>query len=144
MIAAIVVAVFVVHSASATQKPVEPQQVPAPSDQAAAKQPWPPAGVTRVGKDTPSPVVTKEAKPRYTAAAMKSKIEGIVEMEAVVLTDGTVGEVRVVRSLDKEFGLDDAAVEALKKWRFTPARREGIAVPVLVTVEMTFTLRDKR
>ena len=75
---------------------------------------------------------------------MKSKIEGIVEMEAVVLTDGTVGEVRVVRSLDKQFGLDDAAVEALKKWRFTPARREGIAVPVLVTVEMTFTLRDKR
>jgi TonB family protein len=64
-----------------------------------------------------------------------------VILEAVVLTDGTVGEVRVVRSLDKQHGLDDEAVKTVKKWRFTPGKKDGSAVPVIVSVEMTFTRR---
>jgi TonB family protein len=71
---------------------------------------------------------------------MKSKVQGRVFMEAVVLTDGTVGEVRVVGSLDKEHGLDDEAVQTLKKWRFTPGKKNDLAVPVVVEVEMSFWL----
>jgi protein TonB len=62
-------------------------------------------------------------------------------MEAVVQTDGTVAEVRVVRSLDKKFGLDEEAVKTLKQWRFEPGKKGGVAVPVLIEVEMTFTVR---
>ena len=75
---------------------------------------------------------------------MRAKIQGVIEVEAVVQTDGTVGMVRVVRSLDKEHGLDDQAVRAVKQWRFRPGKRGGVAVPVLVSIELTFALRDKR
>jgi protein TonB len=102
---------------------------------------WPPAGVTRIGDGVSAPELTYEAKPRYTAAAMDQKIEGIVEVEAVIESDGTVGEVKVVRSLDAEFGLDEEAVKAVKKWLFKPGKKDGVAVPVLVNIEMTFTLR---
>ena len=61
-------------------------------------------------------------------------------MEAVVQTDGTVGEVRVARSLDQKFGLDEHCVKTLKQWQFEPGKKDGVAVPVLVDVEMTFSL----
>ena len=61
-------------------------------------------------------------------------------MEAVVQTDGTVGEVRVVRSLDKEFGIDDEAVKTLKQWRFEPGKKGSVAVPVLIEVKMMFNV----
>ena len=102
---------------------------------------WPPAGVSRIGDGVSAPEVTYEAKPRYTAAAMDQKIQGIVEMEAVIESDGTVGEVKVVRSLDAEFGLDEEAVKAVKKWLFKPGKKDDVAVSVLVVIEMTFTLR---
>jgi TonB family protein len=52
-----------------------------------------------------------------------------------------VGDCDVVRSLDSTFGLDQEAVKAARQWRFAPGRRQGQAVPVLVTIELTFTLR---
>lgn len=53
-------------------------------------------------------------------------------------------EARAVRSLDKEFGLDDAAVAAVKQWTFKPGRTmDGNAVPVLVNIELTFSLRKR-
>ena len=62
-------------------------------------------------------------------------------LEAVVQTDGTVGEVRVKRSLDRQFGLDDEAVATVKKWKFTAGTKDGVAVPALVEIEMTFSLK---
>jgi outer membrane biosynthesis protein TonB len=47
----------------------------------------------------------------------------------------------VVRSLDPTFGLDQEAIKAARQWRFRPGRLMGEAVPVLVTIELTFTLR---
>ena len=102
---------------------------------------WPPAGVARIGNGVSAPEVTYEARPHYTAEAMDQKIQGSVEMEAVIESDGTVGEVKVVRSLDAEFGLDEEAAKAVKKWLFKPGKKDGVAVPVLVNIEMTFTLR---
>jgi TonB family protein len=52
-----------------------------------------------------------------------------------------VGEVKVTGSLDKQFGLDAAAVDAMKQWEFTPGTKEGRPVAVRVDVEMTFHLK---
>jgi TonB family protein len=113
-----------------------------PASTGTAAQPWPPAGVSRIGgAGVTPPRLVKETKPTYTRDAMRARIEGAVVMEVVVQADGTVGDVRVVRSLDKELGLDDQAVKAVKQWRFDAGRRDGKPVPVLVEIEMTFTLR---
>lgn len=119
------------------------QQPPPPAEKATAETTWPAIVVTRLGAGVTSPRLIKEVKPNYRAEAMRAKIQGNVQLEAVVQTDGTIGEVRVTRSLDREFGMDDEAVTCLKKWLFTPGVKDGVAVPVLVEVEMTFALRKK-
>ena len=98
-------------------------------------------GVYRPGNGVMMPTVLSEVKPSYTADAMRQKIQGIVMVEAVVMPDGGVGQVQVVRSLDPTFGLDQEAVKAVRRWRFRPGTRFGQAVPVLVEIELTFTLR---
>jgi periplasmic protein TonB len=55
--------------------------------------------------------------------------------------DGSVGDVRVLRSFSPSFGLDAEAVRAVKQWRFHPGSRDGRAVAMYVTVELTFGLR---
>ena len=90
------------------------------------------------------PRLLKDRKPGYTDDAMRNRVEGSIIMEIVVQTDGTVGEVRVVRSLDKKYGLDEEAVKAVKQWRFAPGKKDDVPVPVLVDVEMTFTLRSPK
>jgi TonB family protein len=57
------------------------------------------------------------------------------------MPDGSVGEVKVTRSLDPIFGLDQEAIKAAKQWKFMPGTRFGQPVPVLVTIELSFTLR---
>lgn len=99
-------------------------------------------GAARPGNGITSPKLLKEVKPNYTAEAMRAKIQGTVWLEAVVLPDGSVGPVRVTRSLDPTFGLDQEAERTVKLWRFVPGTdRLGQAVPVLVVVQMDFTLR---
>ena len=80
-------------------------------------------------------------KPQYTADAMRAKIQGTAVLDCVVNADGSVGECGVVRSLDSTFGLDQEAVKAARQWKFAPGRRLGQPVAVLVTIELTFTLR---
>ena len=72
---------------------------------------------------------------------MRARIDGVVQLDCVILADGTVGEIRIVKSLDKRFGLDDQAIQAVRQWRFRPGRRLGEPVPVLVAIEVSFTLR---
>lgn len=98
-------------------------------------------GVYRPGSGVVNPRVVREVKPQYTADAMRAKVQGTVVLECVVLPDGTVGRVDVVRSLDPTLGLDGEAVQAVKQWRFVPGTRFGEPVAVLVTIELTFTLR---
>ena len=87
------------------------------------------------------PVVVKSPNPRYPDEAREKRIQGIVQLDAVVLEDGTVGEVTVTKSLDDTYGVDRAAVAALKQWEFKPGQKDGKPVPVLVAVEMSFTLK---
>jgi TonB family protein len=98
-------------------------------------------GVYRPGNGVVLPIVLQDKKPAYTAEAMRAKVQGTVLLEAVVLPDGSVGTVEIVRSLDSTFGLDQEAVKAAKQWRFRPGTRFGEPVAVLVTIELTFTLR---
>ena len=98
-------------------------------------------GVYRPGNGVTLPRVIKEVKPQYTSDAMRAKVQGLVLLECVVRSDGSVGNVQVVRSLDPTFGLDQEAVNAARQWRFAPGTRMGEPVAVLVTIELTFTLR---
>ena len=86
------------------------------------------------------PTAVTKVNPRYTQAAMDAKIQGDVELTAVVREDGSVGDVTVVLSLDTTYGLDDAAVEALRQWTFTPGTKDGKAVEVEVHINIRFTL----
>jgi periplasmic protein TonB len=98
-------------------------------------------GAYRPGNGVEIPRVLRDVRPNYTADAMRAKVQGTVVVEAVVLPDGTVGEARILRSLDSTFGLDEEALKAAKQWRFAPGTRFGQPVAVLVTIELTFTLR---
>lgn len=75
------------------------------------------------------PKVKHQVTPVYTTAGLRAKIVGSVEVEAVVLPDGTVGQVRVVKSLDQPTGLDDQALGAAREWMFRArnARRKARA-----------------
>ena len=95
----------------------------------------------RVGSGVTAPVEIRRASPRYTTAAMQARVQGAVIVECVVSTNGICSDVRVIRSLDPRYGLDQEAVKAAGEWRFRPGTRFGQPVPVLVTMEITFTLR---
>jgi TonB family protein len=97
--------------------------------------------IYKVGNGVVAPVPIKEVRPEYTAEARKARIEGVVDLNVVVLADGTVRDVTVSRSLDSTFGLDQQAVNAAKEWRFKPAARDGKPVAVSVTLQMNFTLK---
>jgi protein TonB len=139
MLVPILLAILAAHG-SFTPTTSVPQHPPSLTAQDEPEQAWPPAGVFRAGSDVTLPKLIKETRPDYTADSMRAKVQGAVVMEVVVLTDGTVGEVRVIRSLDKKHGLDDECVKTVKEWQFTPGKKDGIAVPVIVDVTMTFVL----
>jgi len=86
------------------------------------------------------PVALRQVHPQYTSDAMRAKIQGDVELQIVVLADGTVDRVRVTKSLDKVFGLDEAAVRAAKEWKFKAATLNDIPVPVAINLNLTFRL----
>jgi TonB family protein len=88
-----------------------------------------------------APIVKRSVQPSYTAAAMEQKIQGVVSLDVVVMPDGRVDRVRVVRSLNAEAGLDDAAVAAARRWVFEPGTLNGVPVPVIVRIELEFRLR---
>ena len=76
--------------------------------------------------------------PIYPPLAIAAKVEGPVILEATIDETGIVRDVKVLRSSPL---LDQAAIDAVKKWRYTPTRLNGVAVPVLLTVTVMFSLR---
>ena len=92
----------------------------------------------RAGSEPPLSMgeARKAAEAWLTSRAPEAKT-----LEGVVRTDGTVGDVKVIRSLDTVYGLDEEAIKAFTQARFSPGTRLGQPVPVLVTFESTFTLR---
>jgi protein TonB len=98
-------------------------------------------GPYRAGNGVLPPRILQKVDPQYSADAMHAKIQGAVLLSAVVLPDGSVTDIRVIRSLDRSFGLDMKAIEAARQWRFLPGTRLGEPVPVLVNIELEFHLR---
>jgi TonB family protein len=96
-------------------------------------------GPFRPGSGVAPPRLIREVKPDYTEEARRRSIEGEVTLQVVVLRDGSVGDVRVVRRLGS--GLDDKAIQAVRQWKFAPALRQGAPVDVFVEVTVEFKLR---
>jgi protein TonB len=99
--------------------------------------PPPPARPVRVGGDIKTPQKTKDVKPVYPAIAQSSRVSGVVIIEAVIGPDGKVSDAKVLRSIPL---LDQAALDAVRQWEFTPTFVKGVAVPVIMTVTVTFSL----
>jgi TonB family protein len=95
----------------------------------------------RNDQDVTLPKVVKSVKANYTKEALQAHIEGTVTMSVVVQNDGKIGEVTVTQSLDTVYGLDDAAVTAIKQWEFAPGTKDGKPVAVRVDVEMSFHMK---
>jgi TonB family protein len=96
-------------------------------------------GVYQPGAGIDPPTLVKEVRPTYTDDARRQRIQGNVVLEIVVRSDGSVGAVKVRRSLGG--GLDQRAIEAVRQWRFNPAKRHGTPVDVAVEIEVEFKLR---
>jgi periplasmic protein TonB len=96
-------------------------------------------GPYRPGSGITPPSIQREVKPVYTEEGRRRGVEGDVVMEVVVRADGTIGNVRVLQGLGA--GLDQRAIDAVRQWRFNPARRFGTPVDVMVEIAVEFRLR---
>lgn len=96
-------------------------------------------GPYRPGSGISPPELLREVKPEYTQDARRRGVEGDVVLEIVVRRDGSVGSVKIVQRLGS--GLDERAVDAVRQWRFAPAKRHGTPVDVMVEVAVEFKLR---
>jgi TonB family protein len=112
---------------------------PPPTLVGGAPPPWPAAqGVVRVGGSVAPPRQTKYVRPTYPRDAQAERASGIVTLELLIGANGKVTDVRVIRSSPL---LDKAAIEATRKWEYEPTRINGVAVPVVMTANVTFSLR---
>jgi protein TonB len=98
-------------------------------------------GAYQIGNGVMPPDLIHRTSPQYTAEAMRAKIQGTAMLTGIVGVDGTLQEIRISRSLDGTFGLDQEAIKCVRQWRFRPGTRQGQAVPVYVTIEVAFNLR---
>jgi protein TonB len=96
-------------------------------------------GPYRPGSGIEAPRLLREVRADYTEDARQRGLAGDVVLEIVVRRDGTVGDVKILQGLAG--GLNDRAVQAVRQWRFAPARRQGAPVDVIVEVAVEFKLR---
>jgi protein TonB len=97
-------------------------------------------GAYEIGNGVSSPTIIRSQDPAYTSEAMRAKVQGEVHLEAVVQPNGLLTDIKVVKSLDRTYGLDQAAIDAARKWLFRPGQKDGKAVPVKVQLILEFRL----
>jgi len=97
-----------------------------------------PKNPVRIGGNVWSPTKVADVPPVYPPVAQAARVQGVVILEAIIGTTGRVTEVRVLRSVPL---LDDAALDAVRQWRYTPPLLNGTPVAVIVTVTVNFTLK---
>ncbi len=95
-------------------------------------------GIYNVGGEVNAPVVVNTVNAEFSEEARSAKYSGICYVSLIVDTKGMPQNVHVVRSLG--MGLDEKAIEAASQYRFKPAMKDGVPVPVLITVEVNFKL----
>jgi len=88
------------------------------------------------------PVLIESTKrtPVYPELGRKARLTGSVILEAVVQKDGSVSEIKVLRTPRAGMGFEEAAIDAVRQWRFRPALRNGVAVDAYFTVVVEFEL----
>jgi TonB family protein len=91
----------------------------------------------RVGGSIKAPTQISKVQPVYPAIAQSARVSGVVILEAVIGADGRVTNASVLRSIPL---LDQAAVDAVRQWVYTPTLLNGVPVPVIMTVTVSFTL----
>jgi protein TonB len=113
--------------------PPAPPAVPAPPPAVAATAPvrWTP--------EMTEPVRVHAPAPRYTEAARLARLQGVVVLECVIDREGRIASIRVLRPL--RLGLTEAAVAAVRQWRFVPATAEGRPLDVIYTLTVRFTVQ---
>lgn len=97
-----------------------------------------PPGVYRVGSGVRAPHVIERIDPQYPAEARAARIQGLVILEAIIDQNGRVTDLQVLKSLP--YGLDQAAMEAVRQWRFAPATKDGQPVAVVFNLTVNFKL----
>jgi protein TonB len=119
---------------------VAPASAPLPAGTVTPPPPIPaawPQNAIRVGGNIPAPRKIIDVRPVYPEDAIANKVEGMVICEAVIGPDGKVNDVKVLRSVPM---LEQAAIDAVKQWQYTPTLLNGNPVPVIMTVTVNFTL----
>jgi periplasmic protein TonB len=97
------------------------------------------AGPVRIADLPVPPRKTVDARPVYPEIARVSRVQGTVVMEAVLDPTGSVTQLRIVRSVPL---LDQAAMDAVRRWKYTPSIYGGHPVSVLMTITIRFTLQE--
>ena len=100
--------------------------------------PPPPPAPVRVGGNIKPPTKVKDVKPQYPPIAQSARVQGVVIIEATIGPSGSVQDAKVLRSIPL---LDQAALDAVRQWQFTPTLLNGVPVPVIMTVTVNFTLQ---
>jgi periplasmic protein TonB len=98
-----------------------------------------PEGPIHVGGDVKAPEKVYAPQPSYTEIARKARIQGVVIVQAIIDKEGNVTNVKVLKGLP--MGLEDAAVEAMKQWKFKPATLNGKPVTVYYNLTVNFKLQ---
>ncbi len=96
------------------------------------------ASAVQVGGQLRPPVKVKDVRPVYPPIALSARVGGSVMIQATIGPDGKVIDTKIVRSVPM---LDQAAIDAVQQWEYTPTTRNGKPVPVLMTVTVNFTPR---
>jgi protein TonB len=90
-----------------------------------------------VGGQIRAPQQLRKINPVYPPIAQSARVQGVVILEATIGTDGKVKDVKVLRSIPL---LDQAAIDAVRQWEYTPTMLNNVPVPVIMTVTVQFTL----
>ena len=106
------------------------------ADAAAARAKAKVVAPLRIGGNIRAPRKIKDAKPVYPAIARSAGVSGAVTIEATIGPDGKVTDAKVVRSIPL---LDQAALDAVRQWEYTPSLLNGVPVPVLMSITINFT-----
>jgi protein TonB len=98
----------------------------------------PPPAPRRIGGDIRPPEKTGHVSPVYPPIAQQAHVEGVVILEAIIGPGGAVEDVRVLRSIPL---LDQAAIDAVRRWTYRPTLLNGVPVPIVMTVTVQFRLQ---
>ena len=119
-------------------KPMTAYGVPPRSLTRPQPAPPPPTQPVRVGGDIAAPTKLVDVRPVYPPIAQSARVQGVVIVEATIDERGNVTDATILRSIPL---LDQAAIDAVRQWKFTPTLLDGVPVPVIMTVTVTFSLQ---